>query len=261
MGFLLTLGRKRDVPSQQPKVPKIREKIVEMKFRVLLLIALIQIACSNSMPNEKVDAPAEKGADIRQADEVSEPENPSEELEGEDGGEGEDEVEGEDEGEDKENLTLNRVDDSFDTIEIRLITFIRKRIAEAVKKLEDKITIIRKDQAFVSSRVSGVTSRVSSLEKTKLHCQSSEFDKTLVGGNSGKGVRGEHNVDIRFPRAFMFTPSVAYSIVKGFTAGHKPIGFDADIRASTKTYFRIGLQNYATGLGYFKIRWMACGIY
>merc|ERR1711887_270062 len=117
-----TLGRKRDVPSQQPKVPKIREKIVEMKFRVLLLIALIQIACSNSMPNEKVDAPAEKGADIRQADEVSEPENPSEELEGEDGGEGEDEVE------DKENLTLNRVDDSFDTIEIRLITFIRKRI-------------------------------------------------------------------------------------------------------------------------------------
>jgi len=192
-----------------------------MEFRVLLLIALIQIACSNAMRKKKGSA-AEKGANIRQADEESELEKPSI-------------------GEDS---TLNRVDaDNFD-----LDNIIKARIAEAISGL--------------SSKVSSVSTRVSTLEKNKHFCQSAEKDILVAGGNKGKGIGGELNLVIQYPRAFKNTPAVAYAVVKALTSGNnaKPISFDADMRATSKTSFTVGLQNYGTTAGYFLIRWMACGV-
>jgi len=206
-----------------------------MEFRVLLLIALIQIACSNAMRREKGGA-AGKGADIRQAEEVSELENPSK-------------------GEAQEDLTLKRMADSSD-----LDTIIQKRIAEAIGGVTTRVSALEKSRAKVST-VTSVSQRVSSLETNKHFCQSNKKDVTA--GNKGKGVSGETNVVITFASAFKNKPSIAYAIVKALNkkdwSSH--VTFDADMRAFSQTSFTIGLQTQtADQTGQFMIQWMACGI-
>merc|ERR1711970_1325675 len=171
---------------------------------------------------KKKEGATGKGANIRQADEESELEKPTI-------------------GEDS---TLNRVDsDNFD-----LDTIIKKRIAEAISGVTSKVSSVstrvstlEKSRAKVSA-VTSVSQRVSSLEANKHVCQSNENDITIPGGDTS-----EKNLVIQFPRAFKNTPAVAYAVVKAMVKSSyaTAIPFDADMRATTKSSFTVGLANYA----------------